>query len=85
MGMALVLYALASEKAVAGIERENKLTLVVEKIATKKQIKEEVEKNYGQKVKSVNVSITPHGVKKAIVAFEKPGVALELAAKLKVI
>ncbi|MEM4255317.1 MAG: 50S ribosomal protein L23 [Candidatus Norongarragalinales archaeon] len=83
--MAIVLYALASEKAVSGIERENKITFVVEKSATKRQVKEEVEKNYGQKVKSVNVMTTPHGSKKAIVAFEKAGVALELAAKLKVI
>lgn len=83
--MAVVLYALASEKAVSGIERENKLTFVVEKSSTKPQVKSEVEKNYGQKVKSVNMLVTPHGSKKAIVAFEKPGVALELAAKLKVI
>jgi len=83
--MTVVLYALASEKAVSGIERENKLTLVVEKASTKNQVKAEVEKNYGHKVKSVNILVSPHGVKKAMVAFEKPGVALELAAKLKVI
>jgi len=83
--MTVVLYALASEKAVSGIERENKLTLVVEKTSTKNQVKAEVEKNYGHKVKSVNILVSPHGVKKAMVAFEKPGVALELAAKLKVI
>ena len=83
--MTVVLYALASEKAVSGIERENKLTLVVEKPSTKNQVKAEVEKNYGHKVKSVNILVSPHGVKKAMVAFEKPGVALELAAKLKVI
>ena len=83
--MAFVLYALASEKAVAGIERENKLTLVVEKNATKKQVKDEVEKNYGQKVRKITTLNSPHGLKKAFVAFEKPGVALELAAKLKVI
>ncbi|HLD62947.1 MAG TPA: 50S ribosomal protein L23 [Candidatus Norongarragalinales archaeon] len=83
--MTVVLYALASEKAVSGIERENKLTLVVEKASTKNQVKAEVEKNYGHKVKSVNILVSPHGVKKAMVAFEKPGVALEFAAKLKVI
>ncbi len=83
--MAVVLYALASEKAVSIIERENKLTLAVQKSATKNEIKAEVEKNYGQKVKRVNVLNTPQGGKKAIVAFEKPGVALELASKLKVI
>ena len=83
--MAFVLYALASEKAVSGIERENKLTLVVESKATKKDVKAEVEKNYGHKVKKVTTMNTPHGLKKAIVVFEKPGVALELAAKLKVI
>lgn len=83
--MGVVLFALASEKAVSGIERENKLTLVVEKQANKTQVKAEVEKNYGQKVKKVTILNTPDGRKKAFVVFEKPGVALELAAKLKVI
>ncbi len=83
--MAVVLYALASEKAVSIIERENKLTLAVQKSATKNEIKAEVEKNYGHKVKRVNVLNTPQGGKKAIVSFEKAGVALELASKLKVI
>ncbi len=80
-----VLYALSSEKAVAGIEQENKLTFIVENKSTKPQVKAEVEKNYGQKVKKITMLITPMGKKKAMVSFVKPGVALELAAKLKVI
>ncbi|HIH19716.1 TPA: 50S ribosomal protein L23 [Candidatus Micrarchaeota archaeon] len=83
--MGFVLYALSSEKAVAGIEKENKLTFIVENAATKKQVKEEVEKNYGQKVRKVTALVTPLGKKKAFVVFEKAGAAAELAAKLKVI
>lgn len=83
--VAVILYALSSEKAVAAIERENKLTFIVEPNASKPAIKIAVEKNYGHKVKKVTVMITPLGKKKALVAFEKPGIALELASKLKVI
>jgi len=83
--MSVLLYALTSEKAVSGIERENKLTFIVTLDATKKQIREEIEKNYGGKVKAVNTLIMPSGRKKAFVAFVKAGTAAELAAKLKVI
>lgn len=83
--MSVLLYALTSEKAVSGIERENKLTFMVTLDATKKQVKEEIEKNYGEKVKAVNTLITSSGRKKAMVAFVKAGAAAELAAKLKVI
>ncbi len=83
--MAVILYALSSEKAVAAIEGENKLTFIVEPNATKAEIKRAVEKNYGHKVRRVTTMVTPLGRKKALVAFEKPGIALELASKLKVI
>ncbi|MFH1056216.1 MAG: 50S ribosomal protein L23 [Candidatus Micrarchaeota archaeon] len=83
--MGIILFALSSEKAVGGIEQHNRLTFVVEKKATKKQVKEEVEKEYGQKVRKVTLLNTPQGRKKAFVSFTKAGVALELAAKLKVI
>ncbi len=83
--VSLVLYALTSEKAAAAIERENKITFIVEDRATKPELKKEIEKNYGQKVRKITVMNTPHGKKKAIVAFAKAGAALDLAAKLKVI
>jgi len=81
----LVLYALTSEKAAAAIERENKVTFIVDAKATKPELKKEIEKNYGQKIRKITVMNTPQGRKKAIVSFATAGAALDLAAKLKVI
>lgn len=83
--MTLVLYALTSEKAAAAIEKQNKLVFIVDNKATKTELKKEIEADYGEKIKKINMLITAHGKKKAIVSFEKEGVALNLAAKLKVI
>lgn len=83
--MTVVLYAVTSEKAVRGIEKENKVTFIVATNATKKDIKEELEKDYGEKVKGITTLITAHGKKKAVVSFKVEGVAAKLAAKLKVI
>jgi len=47
--MGVILYALTSEKAVSGIERENKITFVVMLNATKKEVREQVEKDYNEK------------------------------------
>jgi len=41
--VSLVLYALTSEKAAAAIERENKITFIVEDRATKPELKKEIE------------------------------------------
>ena len=81
----MVEYAVTTEKAAGGIEKENKLVFIVNSKATKKTLKEEVEKNYGKKVKKVNMMNTPQGRKKAIVFFVEKGAALDLASKLKVI
>ena len=80
-----IIHVVTSEKAVAGIEKENKLTFVIEENATKAEVKKEIEKEYGERVKGVTTQHTPHGRKKAIVSFVKKGAASELAAKLKVI
>ncbi len=80
-----ILHVVTTEKAVSGIEKQNKITFVVQQDATKPEIKKEVEAEYGEKVKSVNTLNTIHGKKKAIVSFVKKGAATELAAKLKVI
>lgn len=80
-----IIHVLTSEKAVAGIEKENKITFIVDAKATKPEIKAEVEREYGEKVKSVNTHCMPNGKKKAVVAFTNKGAAQSLAAKLKVI
>ena len=80
----VLLYPLTTEKAIALIERENKIVYIVEKQATKKQIKEEVEKQFGVKVADVNTLITLGGKKKAFVKLAKGFSADDVAAKLKI-
>ena len=83
--MNAIITALTTEKAVAAIERENKLVFLVDGKATKSRVKEEVESEYGEKVRKVTTANTPDGRKKAFVAFKREGAAADLAAKLKVI
>ena len=72
-----------SEKAVGMIEKENKIIFVVEKEATKAQIKKAIEELYGVKVEKVNTIRTIKGPKKALVKLSKESSALDLATKLK--
>ena len=83
--MSLIINAVATEKAVAALERENKVTFIVKAHASKQEIKNEIEKEYGEKVVKVTTLVTPDGRKKAMVRLEREGAAPDLAAKLKVI
>lgn len=71
-----------TEKTMRLIETENKLTFVVALHATKKQIKEAVEKLYEVKVADVNTSITPKGRKRAYVKLKPEFKAEEIATRL---
>ncbi len=64
------------------VEKENKITFIVDIRATKKQIKDAVEKLYEVKVEKVNTLITPLGEKKAFVKLRPEYSASELAVKL---
>lgn len=81
----VLIHPIATEKAIALIEKENKMVFIVEKDSTKKEIADEVEKSYGVKVEKVNVLVTADGRKKAYVKLQKGFSADELAAKLKII
>ncbi len=83
--MPVLLYPIATEKALSAIERENTLTVVVALNATKPQVKHEVESQYNEKVAAVTTSITADGRKKARVKFSKKGAAADVAAKLKIL
>ncbi|MEW5955319.1 MAG: 50S ribosomal protein L23 [Candidatus Micrarchaeota archaeon] len=83
--MTLVYYPLTTEKAVAGIEKENKLTFVVSPDATKKQVKDEVEKQFKEKVRKVTSLVALDGRKKAFVRFMRAGAAADIASKLKIV
>lgn len=76
---------LKTEKSLQLIEKENSIRFFVSEKATKKRIKEEVEKTFGVKVASVRTLIDSNGRKQAVVKLAKNYKADELAAKLKMI
>ncbi|MCS7126708.1 MAG: 50S ribosomal protein L23 [Aigarchaeota archaeon] len=71
-----------TQDAVSLIEKENKLTFIVDSRASKKDIKRAIEELYDVKVIKVNTMITPLGEKKAYVKLSPETPASELAIKL---
>jgi large subunit ribosomal protein L23 len=71
-----------SEKATRLSEFENKMTLEVERAATKPVIKLLIENEFGKKVKSVNTVNSINGKKHAFVTFKDEGVASDLSSEL---
>ena len=80
--MNIIKYPLATEKAVRYIDAENKLIFVVDKNATKAQIKEAVEEQLKAKVARVNTMNGPDGQKRAYVRFADDSPAIDIATKL---
>ena len=78
-------YPLITEKAVGLIEKENKLVFIVDKTATKQDVKKSVEELYGVKVESVNTMNSMKGTKKAYVRLKPEFKATDIATKLKIL
>ena len=74
-----------SEKSISLIEKENKIVFVVDRKATKKQIKYAFEKFFGVKVEKVNTLITPKGEKKAFIKLAPKFKASDVATKLGIL
>lgn len=74
-----------TEKSIGLIERENTLVFIVDRRASKTQIKQSIEKAYGVKVAAVRTSITQHNFKKAFVRLNKDSLASEVAIRLGII
>ena len=70
-----------TEKTLMALEKENKLTFIVVKNATKTQAKQAVEKLFNVKVEQVNINITRYG-KKAIVKLKKEYSAEEIGLRI---
>ena len=70
-----------TEKTFNMIERENKLTFIVSDKANKKNIAESLKRLYASDISEVNTSRTVRG-KKAVVKFQNPEGARDLATKL---
>ncbi|RLG10918.1 MAG: 50S ribosomal protein L23 [Thaumarchaeota archaeon] len=74
-----------TQDAVSLIEKENKLTFIVDVEATKGDVKRAVEELYGVKVERVNTLITPRGEKKAYVKLRPEYSAADLAVELGIL
>ena len=79
--MSSINYPFDTEKAMMLLD-ENKLQFIVDPRSNKKQIAEDVEKLYGFKVKSVRTMTTMKGTKKAVLTFEDPESAHEIATRI---
>jgi len=75
-------YPFVTEKAMVLLENQSKLQFLVSREATKKQIKREIEKSFGQNVETIRTLMTMHGEKKAIVSFENEKAAEEILSRL---
>lgn len=78
----VIIYPYATEKSIKLMESENKLIFAVNIKATKKEIKEAIEKEYNVKVVDVKTLIGPDGKKKAYIKFSPETPAIDVATKL---
>merc|ERR1712137_477992 len=81
----VIRFPLTTESAMKRIEDNNTLVFIVDKKATKPQIKESVKKLYNVSVAKVNSLIRPDGNKKAYVRLAPDHDALDLANKIGII
>lgn len=73
---------LSTEKSIRLMESENKMIFVVNKNATKSDIKKAIEMLYKVKVLKINTFITPKGEKKAYIKLSPETPAIDLATEL---
>lgn len=78
----IIKYPLSTEKSIRMMESENKLAFVVDEHATKKEIKDDVEKRFTVKVVAVNTFTDMKGRKKAYVRLSDETPAIDVATKL---
>lgn len=81
----ILVYPHLTEKSMNMVEFENKLIFIVNKKATKKEIKDAVEKQFEIKVDDVRTEITTKGHKKAFVHVNPEYSAADIASKLGMI
>ena len=81
----VIRYPLISEDSVTLIERENKITFIVNLEAGKDDVERAVRELYEADVESVNTLVTPEGRKKAFVKFKPEFKAADLAVRLGIL
>ncbi len=78
----MIQHPYVTEKATLLAENNNVLQFIVDINDTRNSVKKEIETLFKVKVSGVNMMLTPKGKKKAIVSFEEPNTATELASRL---
>jgi len=81
----IIKYPLSTEKSIRQIEFDNKLTFVVDRKATKPQIKKAVEELFKVKVIKVNTQNSFKGEKRAYVKLSPESLASDVSADLGLI
>ena len=78
----IIKYPLATEKSIRLMESENKLVFVVDKKATKQEIKKAIQELFKAKVTAVNTYHSITGEKHAYVTLSKETPAIDIATNL---
>ena len=78
----IIRYPLSTEKSIRLMEAENKLIFVVNKKATKKEIKKAIEEMFKVEVENVNTFVNIDGEKRAYVKFSPKNHAIDIATQM---
>lgn len=78
----IISHPISTEKSIGLLEAENKMVFVVDRKATRNDVKREMEKIFKAKVVKVNTMIDRDGNKRAYVKFAPDVSALDIATKL---
>lgn len=78
----IIKYPMSTEKSIRMMESENKLVFVVDKKATKNEIKDELQLTFKANIKNINTQISNKGIKKAYVQFADDTPAIDIATQL---
>ncbi len=83
--MSILIFPIATEKAVSLITKNNTITYIVNSKANKQEIQKEFEKVFNVKTSKINIVYTPKNLKKAFIKLSKGYDASNVAMKLKLV
>lgn len=78
----VIKHPLSTEKSIRLMESENKLIFVVDRRATRNDVKKAIEEMFRAKVDNVNTFVSSKGQKRAYVKFNAETPAIDIATQL---
>ncbi len=81
--MTVIGYPHMAEKSMSLVDEANTIVFVVDRDATKIQVKQEMEERFNVAVWKVNTQITQDGVKKAYIRLSPQDDAIDVATRLE--